>query len=138
MSKTRILGLDVGDTRIGVALSDPTSVLASPLTIINRTDEAADIGAVLDIVRQYEVGQIVVGLPLSLDGSQGQQADKVRAFEVALRRHTSIPVEFWDERLTTVAAKRMVRLVRKKTERGIRYDAMAAALILQGYLDKAF
>ena len=121
-----------------MALSDPEGILASPLTIINRTDEKADIGAVIDIIRQHEVGRIVVGLPLSMDGSQGKQVDKVRAFEVALRRQTKVPVEFWDERLTTVAAKRMVRLVRKKTERGIRYDAMAAVLILQGYLDKAY
>lgn len=138
MSITRILGLDVGDSRIGVALSDPQGILASPLTIINRTDEKVDIGAIVDIIGRNEVGRIVVGLPLSMDGSQGEQVDKVRAFEVALRRHTEVPVEFWDERLTTMAAKRMVRLVRKKTERGIRYDAMAAALILQGYLDKAY
>ena len=121
-----------------MALSDPDGVLASPLTIINRTDEKADMEAVMALVRQHEVGRIVIGLPLSMDGSQGRQADKVRAFEVAIHRHTTVPVEFWDERLTTVAAKRMVRLVRKKTERGIRYDAMAATLILQGYLDKAF
>ena len=113
-------------------------VLASPLTIIERTGGDEDIRAVLDIVHRSEVGRIVVGLPLSMDGSQGEQVDKVRAFEVELRRNTSVPVEFWDERLTTIAAKRMVRLVRKKTERGIRYDAMAATLILQGYLDKAF
>ena len=121
-----------------MAISDPQGVLASPLTIINRTEDRADVAAVIDIVRQHEVGRIVVGLPLSMDGSQGKQADKVRDFEVALRRQTKVPVEFWDERLTTVAAKRMVRLVRKKTERGVRYDAMAATLILQGYLDKAF
>lgn len=135
---TRILGLDVGDSRIGVALSDPMGILASPLTIINRTDEKADIEAVIALARQHEVGRIIVGLPLSMDGSRGKQADKVRDFEVALIRHTGVPVEFWDERLSTVSAKRMVRLVRKKTERGTRYDAMAAAVILQGYLDKVF
>ena len=120
-----------------MALSDPQGILASPLTIINRTEEKADIRAVTDIIRQHEVGRIIVGLPLSMDGSQGRQAEKVRAFEVELRRHTKVPVEFWDERLTTVSAKRMVRLVRKKTERGVRYDAMAATLILQGYLDRS-
>ena len=121
-----------------MALSDPQGILASPLTIINRTDEKADIKAIIDIACQNEVGQIVVGLPLSMDGSQGEQAGKVRAFEAELHRHTKVPVVFWDERLSTVAAKRMVRLVRKKTERGIRYDAAAAVLILQGYLDKSY
>ena len=133
---TRILGLDVGDSRIGVALSDPEGILASPLTIINRTDEKADIGAIIEIVRQHEVGRIVVGLPLSMDGSQGKQAEKVKAFAAALCRHTEVPVEFRDERLSTVSAKRMVQGVRK-TNRKTRYDAMAATLILQGYLDEA-
>jgi putative Holliday junction resolvase len=135
---TRVLGLDVGDVRIGVALSDPMAVLATPLTIINRTEEPEDIQAILALVEEHEVGRIVVGLPLSMDGTQSKQTDKVRAFELALSRQTRVPVEFWDERLSTVTAKRMVQVVRKKTERGIRYDAMAAALILQGYLDKVF
>jgi putative Holliday junction resolvase len=135
---TRVLGLDVGDVRIGVALSDPMAVLATPLTIINRTEEPDDIQAILDLVEEHEVGRIVVGLPLSMDGTQSKQTDKVRAFELTLSRQTKVPVEFWDERLSTVTAKRMVQVVRKKTERGIRYDAMAAALILQGYLDKVF
>jgi len=121
-----------------VALSDPDGILASPLTIVERTEEEADMGEITALIRKHEVGRIVIGLPLSMDGTQGLQVDKVRAFEVSLRKHISVPVEYWDERLTTVAAKRMVRLVRKKTERGTRYDAMAATLILQGYLDKAF
>jgi putative Holliday junction resolvase len=132
----RILGLDVGDRRIGVALSDPGEVLASPLTIIERREEQEDVEAVVALVRRHEVGRIIVGLPLSMDGSQGKQVDKVKAFEAVLCRHTAVPIEFWDERLTTVSAKRMVQMVRKKTEKGVRYDAVAATLILQGYLDK--
>ena len=133
---TRTLGLDIGDSRIGVALSDPLGILASPLTIINRTNKEADIKAVIDIARKNEVGRIVTGLPLSMDGSIGRQAEKVRAFVTELCRHTDIPVEFKDERLSTVLAKRIVQNVRK-TNKGTRYDAVAAALILQGYLDDA-
>ena len=136
MDITRSLGLDIGDRRIGVALSDPLGILASPLTIINRTDEKADIEAIIDIVRQNQVGRIIAGLPLSMDGSSGKQAEKTKDFVMELCRHTEVPVEFRDERLSTVSAKRMVQGVRK-TNRGTRYDAMAAALILQGYLDEA-
>ena len=132
---TRILGLDVGDIRIGVALSDPQGILASPLTIITRTDEEAGVEAVIDIARQNQVGRIIIGLPLSMDGSHGKQAEKVKEFVKVLCRHTEVPVEFRDERLSTVSAKRMVRGVRK-TGKGTRYDAMAAALVLQGYLDE--
>jgi putative Holliday junction resolvase len=131
---TRILGLDMGDSRIGVALSDPLGIMASPLTIISRTHEEADIEVLVDIIRKNEVERIIVGLPLSMDGSSGKQVDKVRAFVTALCRHIDIPVEYRDERLSTVVAKRIIKNVRK-TSRKTRYDAAAAALILQGYLD---
>ena len=130
------MGLDIGDVRIGVALSDPQGILASPLTIITRTDEKADIEAVIDITRQNQVGRVIIGLPFSMDGSLGRQAEKVKEFVTELSRHTEVPVEFRDERLSTVSVKRMVQGV-KKTGKGTRYDAMAAALILQGYLDEA-
>ena len=131
---TRTLGLDVGDSRIGVALSDPLGIMATPLTIISRQDSEADMQAVIDIVRKNDVGRIIIGLPLSMDGTLGAQAEKVKDFTAALRRHTDLPVEFRDERLSTVLAKRIVQSVRK-TNRGTRYDAAAAALILQSYLD---
>jgi putative Holliday junction resolvase len=134
--KTRILGLDMGDRRIGVALSDPLGIMASPLTIISRTDEEADIEAIIAIVRQNEVGRIIIGLPLSMDGSLGKQANKVKEFAAGLSCQIDIPIEFRDERLSTVSAKRIVRNVRK-TNRETRYDAAAAALILQSYLDSA-
>ncbi len=136
MSNTRILGLDIGDSRIGVALSDPLGILASPLTIITRTDEEADIQAITALVQQNQVERVIAGLPLSMDSSLGEQAEKVKAFVMALCRHTEVPVEFRDERLSTVSAKRLVHEVRKP-DRGTRYDAMAAALILQAYLDEA-
>lgn len=132
---TRILGLDVGDIRIGVALSDPQGILASPLTIINREDESVAFKAIVDIIRQNQVGRIIIGLPLSMDGSLSKQAEKVKDFVTELCRHTEVPVELRDERLSTVEAQRMVQEVRK-TDRKTRYDAMAAALILQWYLDE--
>ena len=134
----RSLGLDIGDKRIGVALSDPIGILATPLTIINCRDETADIEAIINIIIQREVGQVIVGLPRSMDGSLGQQAEKVKTFTQKLCNRTEVPIEFRDERLTTVLAKRLKQAVNApKTREKVRYDAIAAALILQGYLDEA-
>ncbi len=134
----RSLGLDIGDKRIGVALSDPEGILASPFTIINCKDERLDIEAITSIISQKQVKQIIVGLPRSMDGSIGKQAEKVKTFTQKLCEHTEVPVQFRDERLTTVSAKRLRQAVnRKKTREKVRYDAIAATLILQGYLDEA-
>ena len=138
MDITRSLGLDIGDKRIGVALSDPDGILASPFTIINRRDETLDVEAITDIINQKQVGQIVVGLPRSMDGSLGRQVEKVEAFTQRLCSHTEVPIEYRDERLTTVLAKRLAHAAGSKKTRGkARHDAQAAALILQGYLDEA-
>jgi len=130
----RSLGLDIGDRRIGVALSDPGGILASPLTVIARTDEMADIEAIVTIAKQNKAGLIIVGLPISMDGRVREQAEKVSAFTEKLRARIDLPIEFRDERLSTVSVKRMMQSVRrtKNTE----HDAMAAALILQGYLEE--
>jgi len=97
----------------------------------------ADIGAIIDIISQHQVGQIVVGLPRSMDGSLGKQAEKVKAFVDKLCSHTRVPLEFRDERLSTVLAKRLMRAGSAKKRRGkARDDAAAAAIILQGYLDE--
>jgi putative Holliday junction resolvase len=131
------LALDIGDERIGVALSDPTGILASPYTIIDRRDEKQDIEAIINIVGQHQVQQIVVGLPRSMDGTVGRQAEKVKDFTRRLSSSTDVPVTYRDERLTTVSAKRLMREAgRKKTRKKPRYDAMAAAIILQSYLDE--
>jgi putative holliday junction resolvase len=129
------MGLDVGDSRIGVALSDPLGILASPLTIITRRDVTADIEAIINIVRQHDVESIVIGLPLSMDGTQGAQVAKVREFAAALSHHTDLPIRFQDERLSTVEAIRLFKEA-GKTDRGTRYDAAAAAVILQAHLDE--
>jgi len=135
--KTRSLGLDIGDKRIGVALSDAEGILASPSTIIDRKDDTADIEAVTDIVNRYEVKQIIVGLPRSMHGSLGKQAEKVEDFTRKLCNCIEVPVEFRDERLTTVSARRLMREARPgKTRKKVRDDAIAAAVILQGYLDE--
>jgi putative holliday junction resolvase len=133
---SRTLGLDFGDARIGLALSDPMGILASPLTIITRKNSPADVELIIDIARKNDVGRIIIGLPYSMDGSLGSQAEKVNDFVKELCRYTDIPVDFRDERLSTVMAKRIVQKVRK-TNKATRYDAAAAALILQSYLDDA-
>ena len=132
----RSLGLDIGDRRIGVALSDPEGILASPFTIIDRKDDATDVVAILNIVNQKQVKQIIVGLPRSMDGSIGRQAEKVQVFTEQLSSHAEVPVEFRDERLTTVSAARLMRSVKKRGREKTRNDAIAAAIILQGYLDE--
>jgi len=97
----------------------------------------ADVEAIINIISQHQVKQIVVGLPLSMDGSLGNQAEKVKAFVQKLSSHTEVPVEFRDERLSTVAAKRLIRAANvRKTRRKKQDDAIAAALILQSYLDE--
>jgi len=120
-----------------VALSDPGGILASPFTIINCKDEKQDIEAIADIVSQNQVERIVVGLPLSMDGSVGRQAEKVKSFIQGLGSRIDVPLEFRDERLTTVSAKRLMREAStRRHKKKARYDAAAAAIILQGYLDE--
>ena len=136
---TRSLGLDIGDKRVGVALSDPQGILASPLTIIHRQDEAADFEAIVSIINLHQVGQIIVGLPRSMDGTLGKQAEKTKAFVDRLISHIKVPLEFRDERLSTVSARRLMREAGAKKTRGKTHDdAAAAAVILQGYLDEKY
>jgi putative Holliday junction resolvase len=133
----RILGMDVGDKRIGLALSDSNGILASPLTIIERTGELDEIKPILKIIEEREIGQIIVGLPRLMNGNIGAQAEKVQDFVVTLSTYTDIPIELRDERLTTVTAVRLKQETdSKKKKWKIRYDAMAAAVILQDYLEE--
>jgi putative Holliday junction resolvase len=132
----RILGLDIGDRRVGVAVSDPEEVIASPLTVITRDSDSATIDAIVRLVGQYDVKRIVVGLPYSLDGSLGIQASKVKDFVDELSQSTSAGIELRDERLSTMAVERLLRGAgNKKAREKLRLDAAAAAYILQGYLD---
>lgn len=131
----RFVGLDVGDRRIGVAVSDPTGSLASPVEVYQRRGPSQDVQHVVDLVHEYEASAVVVGLPKNMNGTEGPQAEKTREFADALETQ-GLSVALWDERLSTVeATRRMVEQRRKR--RGIqqRIDSEAAALILQTYLD---
>jgi putative Holliday junction resolvase len=137
----RVLALDVGDKRIGVAISDPTQTLARSLGVIERASCQKDFAAIAGLVEQYEVETVVVGYPRSLDGTTGQQAQKVEQFVIGLAEVLSsakdhVPVLVRDERLSTVSAQRLMKEAglpgKKKRER---LDAAAAAVILQDYLD---
>ncbi len=130
-----MLGLDVGDRRIGLALSDPLGILASGLGALERRAVDRDIQAILALIKENQVERVVIGLPRHLDGTLGDQARKVQIFAQRLMEATPVLVEYWDERLSTVAAQEKLREAgAKRVTRG-RVDAAAAAYILQGYLD---
>ena len=132
----RILGVDLGRRRVGVAVSDPTGLIASPLTVVEVRGIKDAVRRVLEICREQQAERVVVGLPVTLGGELGPQAREVLEFVEALRRESPVPVETWDERLSTVGATRLLRAGGHDTRsmRG-RVDAAAAAFMLQGYLD---
>ena len=130
----RYLALDLGDRRIGVAISDTSGMLARPLEVFIRTSRVADFAHISDLIAQHEVGALVVGLPISMDGSEGRQAAWVRNYSAALAETLSIPLYLWDERLTTEEAIDIMRTQGKKPTKDW-IDAVAAAVILQSYLD---
>jgi putative Holliday junction resolvase len=132
----RYLALDVGDVRIGVAASDETATLATGLPTLRRVGPRKDVKAVAALVRGHEAGEVVVGLPRSLDGSEGPQARKVLAFMDDLRGALPVPVVPWDERFTTAMATQALREAgASRRDRRAAVDQVAAVLILQSYLD---
>ncbi|MBN1484599.1 MAG: Holliday junction resolvase RuvX [Chloroflexia bacterium] len=132
----RLLGLDLGQRRIGVALSDPGAMLATPLTTIHLPEAYAGQQEVRALVEQHEVVRVVVGLPLLLDGGEGEEAAHVRAWVERLCQQLSVPLELWDERLSTAGAERaLLEGGLSRRRRRQHRDAVAAALILQSYLD---
>jgi putative holliday junction resolvase len=132
----RTLALDVGDLRIGVALSDETGTLASGLATLKAAGPRKDAQAVVALVREHDVGEVVVGLPLRLDGAVGSRGEQVLAFVERLRRVLRVPVVTRDERLTSVAAReRLLEAGVKRRDRKARLDRAAATLILQEHLD---
>lgn len=132
----RALGLDVGDRRIGIAVSDETGTVAQGREVYRRRGEEQDLAYLEGLCRREKVERIVVGLPLNMDGTEGEQARKVRAFAEALARMTGLPVELLDERLTTVEADRVLSQagLRERRRRRMR-DELAAVLILQTWLE---
>jgi putative Holliday junction resolvase len=133
----RYLALDVGERRIGVALSDETATLATGLDTLTRVGPRKDARAVADLVRRHEAAAVVVGLPLNMDGTAGTQAGKVRAFVDGLKRHIGVPVIERDERLTTVEAHEILRKSGVAwSQRAALLDKVSAVVILQEYLDQ--
>jgi putative holliday junction resolvase len=135
------MGIDAGERRLGVALSDELGMLASPLKVVERLHGLGPVFDVLiDIARREGVHRMIVGLPLNADGSEGRQARRARDFARVAERVVGVPVEMWDERLSTQAAEAIVRgqgrSTRRMRQRG-QIDALAAAVILQDYLDHA-
>lgn len=134
--RMRLMGLDIGDRRIGVALSDPAKILARPVQVIERRSQEADLARIASLVRRYDVGKIVVGHPLRLDGTAGEQARRVEAYVATMREVMDAPIVLWDESLSTVRAREvMIEAGRKRRDRKRRIDAVAAAVILQDYLE---
>lgn len=132
----RVMGLDVGTKTVGVAISDELSLTAQGLTTVRRTNLKADLAALRAIIQEHSVTRIVVGLPLNMDGSEGPRAESSRKLGEVLGEAAGLPVEYWDERLSTVAAERVLLeadVSRQKRKQVI--DQMAAGIILQGWLD---
>jgi putative Holliday junction resolvase len=130
------MGLDVGEVRIGVALSDETATLASGLPTLHRVGPKKDLKAVAALVREHEVGELVVGLPRTLAGDIGPQAEKVLAFVRGLESRVGVPLVTWDERFTsTIANQVLIEGGVSRKDRKDKVDQVAAVLILQSYLD---
>ena len=132
----RILGLDVGARRIGIAVSDPLGLTAQGLDTLRRRNKRHDLAALENVIKQYEVREIVVGLPLRMSGTEGAQSEKMRGFAEDLRQRFRLPVHFWDERLTSAEANRLLRETELSIEKRAKaVDRMAAVLILQGWME---
>jgi putative Holliday junction resolvase len=132
----RLLGLDVGQRRIGMAVSDPLGITAQGIDTLQRRNKRTDFQQLSKVIRRYNVTEIVVGLPLRLYGAGSAQTEKVTAFAEELRTRFALPVHLWDERLTSVEANRLMREADVSLEkRSASVDRMAAILILQSFMD---
>lgn len=136
MYDRRVLGLDVGERRIGVAISDASGRLAAPLTTISAAPREQALAKIVSLARQEEAVAVVVGLPLTLRGEVGPQAEVVRRFAAELEAAIGLPIHLFDERLTTAAAEQQLRELGVKPEkRKQQIDQVAASIILQDFLD---
>jgi putative Holliday junction resolvase len=136
-SNCRLMGLDLGTKTIGLALSDVSRTVATPFDTISRTKFMKDISLLMEYIDEHRIYALVIGLPLNLDGSEGPRVQATRAFVRNLRRHTDLPIVFWDERLSTVAVERtLLEADTSRKRRAEVIDKMAAAYILQGALDR--
>jgi putative Holliday junction resolvase len=135
--EARLLGLDVGTKTIGMALSDVTRSIATPYHTVRRTKFTEDAKVIQEAVEEHQVGALVIGLPINLDGSEGPRAQSTRAFARNLAARIEVPMVFWDERLSTAAVERhLIEAGASRKRRAQVIDRMAAAYILQGALDR--
>jgi putative Holliday junction resolvase len=133
---SRVMGLDVGARRIGIAVSDPLGITAQGLETLQRRNKRTDLAALERVIREYAVREIVVGLPLRMSGAEGTQSDKMQLFAEDLRKRFRLPVHLWDERLTSAEANRLLRETEISIEKRAKaVDRMAAILILQGWME---
>lgn len=131
----RILALDMGEKNIGVAVSDPLEITAQGVEVIRRSNKKKDLARIRELVQEYAVEKIVLGYPLNMDGSVGDKAREVLTFKEKLANVFALPVEIWDERLTTVAAQRTLLAANlRRSERKKVIDKVAAVLILESYM----
>jgi putative Holliday junction resolvase len=135
----RIMGLDYGSKTVGVAISDPLLITAQPIEIVRRESEnklRRTLARIEELIKEYEVSEIVLGLPKNMNNTMGDRAEKSLEFKTMLERRTGLSVTMWDERLSTVSAHRaMIEAGIRREERSKYVDSMAATFILQGYLD---
>jgi putative Holliday junction resolvase len=133
----RLIGIDLGEKTIGVAISDATWRIATPLMVLQRTNRNADIASVLSLANQYHAVGIIVGLPINMNGSYGPQAEKMREFARHVSELSQLLVALWDERLSTAAVNRtLLDADMSRKRRGEVVDKLAATYILQGALDR--
>jgi putative Holliday junction resolvase len=134
--QSRILALDLGKKRIGLAISDPLGITAQGLPNLVRVNKRADFAALEQLVRERQVGLILMGNPINMRGDEGRQSGWVREFAQALKERTGLPVKLWDERLTSVEAGRVLRSSGISIEkRAAAVDRLSAVILLQSYLD---
>ena len=134
----RVMGIDFGEARIGIALSDPTGLIATPKLVLAEKDKGRQITRVIELVREYDVQKIVVGIPFHLDGEEGVMATTAEKYAAKLERVSGLEVIRIDERLSSVEAERIMKMTRSKgRKKGLKQelDMVAAAVILQSYLD---
>ena len=135
-SRPRILALDLGKKRIGMAISDPLGITAQGLPNLVRSNKRTDLAAVADLAREREVGLVLMGNPINMGGKEGRQSGWVREFATELESRFGLPVQFWDERLTSVEAGRVLRESGISIEkRAAAVDRLSAVILLQSYLD---
>ena len=130
----RLMGIDYGEKRIGVAITDERCIIASPLAVINRIDDG--LKSVADLIDYYRISRVVVGLPLNMDGSEGPKAGESREFAGKLKSATETEVELWDERLTTAEVEKlMISFDMSRAKRRKKRDSLSACVILKTYME---